>query len=250
MNAFRDPRWGRGQETPGEDSFHVSNYIRNYIPGLQGDDPEDKLIIATCKHFAVYDIETGRSGNNYNPTQQDLADYFLSPFKTCVRDTHVGSIMCAYNSVDGVPSCASEYLLQDVLRDHWNFTADYNYVVSDCDAIDYIATHHNFTKTKQDAASVALNAGTDLECGTTYLNLNGSIAENQTSVARMDEALTRLYRALFTVGYFDGGKHQNIGYGTPSLLSKVMANLADGPMCRPLPPKHWPTQQRSRAWFC
>jgi xylan 1,4-beta-xylosidase len=101
MNPFRDPRWGRGQETPGEDILVVKNYIKGYVPGLQGPDPLDKQVIATCKHYAVYDLETGRYGNNYNPTQQDMADYFLAPFKTCIRDVAVGSIMCSYNAVDG-----------------------------------------------------------------------------------------------------------------------------------------------------
>jgi len=101
MNAFRDPRWGRGQETPGEDIFHVSNYVRNFVPGVQGDDVNDKQAISTCKHFAVYDIETGRYGNDYDPTQQEMADYFLPAFKTCARDVNVGSIMCSYNAVDG-----------------------------------------------------------------------------------------------------------------------------------------------------
>lgn len=102
MNNFRDPRWGRGQETPGEDVLHVQNYIRNFVPALQGDDLDNKQIIATCKHYAVYDIETGRYGNNYDPTQQDLADYYLAPFKTCIQEAHVGSVMCSYNAVLGI----------------------------------------------------------------------------------------------------------------------------------------------------
>ncbi|KAJ5554966.1 glycoside hydrolase superfamily [Penicillium sp. DV-2018c] len=210
INGFRDPRWGRGQETPGEDIFVAQSYIRNFVPGLQGDDPEHKQVIATCKHFAVYDLETGRYGNNYNPTQQDLAEYFLAPFKTCVRDTGVGSIMCSYNAVSGIPACANEYLLDQVLREHWNFTADYHYVVSDCGAVTDIWQYHNFTDTEEAAASVSLNAGVDLECGTSFLKLNESLAENQTSEKAMDQALTRLYSALFTVGFFDGDKYSDL----------------------------------------
>jgi len=210
MNPFRDPRWGRGQETPGEDILVVQNYIRNYVTGLQGDDVNDKQVIATCKHYAAYDLETGRYGNNYNPTQQDLADYFLAPFKTCVKDVDVGSIMCSYNAVGGYPSCASEYLLQEVLRDHWNFTADYHYVVGDCGAVGNIYDPHNFTDSAEAAASVALNAGTDLDCGSTFLQLNESLADGQTTVERLDGALHRLYSALFTVGFFDGSQR----YGT------------------------------------
>ncbi|KAI9655956.1 MAG: hypothetical protein M1821_005017 [Bathelium mastoideum] len=206
INPFRDPRWGRGLETPGEDAFHIQRYIENLIPGLQGglDDPAQKQIIATCKHYAVYDIETNRYSNNLDPTQQDLGEYYLAPFKTCVRDVAVGSIMCAYNAVDGIPSCASEYLLQDVLREAWNFSSPYNYVTSDCDAIGNIYDSHHFVDSDNAAAAVALNAGTDLNCGSTYSDLNASVAMNMTTEANVDRALTRLYSALFSVGYFDG----------------------------------------------
>jgi beta-D-xylosidase 4 len=216
INAFRDPRWGRGQETPGEDAFVAQSYIRNFIPGLQGDDPKNKQVIATCKHFAVYDLETGRYGNNYNPTQQDLSDYFLAPFKTCVRDTDVGSVMCSYNAAFGIPACASKYLLDEVLRKHWNFTADDHYVVSDCEAVTDIWQYHNFTDTEEGAASVALNAGVDLECGSSYLKLNESLAANQTSVKVLDQALKRLYSALFTVGFFDDGKYNDLDFSDVS----------------------------------
>ncbi|KAK7943497.1 glycoside hydrolase family 3 protein [Apiospora aurea] len=217
MNPFREPRWGRGQETPGEDVLLVRRYVQSYVTGMQGEDPEDKLIIANCKHYAAYDLESGRHGNNYNPSQQDLADYYLSAFKTCVRDTHVGSIMCSYNAVGGMPTCASPYLLQDVLREHWGFDQkDYHFVVSDCSAVTDIWQWHNFTDTEQAAASVALNAGTDLECGNSYLKLNESLADGETTEARMDEALTRLYKALFTVGYFDGGAHSALGWSDVS----------------------------------
>ena len=94
INQFKDPRWGRGQETPGEDAYHLSSYVKALIAGLQGDatDPY-KRVVATCKHYAVYDVETNRNGQNYNPTQQDLGEYYLQPFKTCVRDAGAGSIM-------------------------------------------------------------------------------------------------------------------------------------------------------------
>ncbi|KAF2104135.1 glycoside hydrolase [Rhizodiscina lignyota] len=211
INPFRDPRWGRGLETPGEDAFHIQRYIYQLIPGLQWGasslgDVNHKQVIATCKHYAAYDIEQGRNGNDYNPTQQDLGEYFLQPFKACVRDAKVGSIMCSYNAVDGIPSCASEYLLQTVLREHWgsSFTHDFNYVTSDCDAIGNIYDGHNFTDSYAAASAVALNAGTDLDCGTTYITLNESIANNWTTVETLDRSLTRLYNALFTIGAFDG----------------------------------------------
>lgn len=126
--------------------------------------------------------------------------------------------MCSYNSALGIPTCASEYLLEEVLREHWNFTQEYHYVVGDCGSVGDIYDWHNFTESYPDAASVALNAGTDLDCGNTYVQLNESLADNTTSITRVDEALTRLYHALFTVGFFDGGKYESVGWddvGTP-----------------------------------
>lgn len=232
MNGFKDPRWGRGPETPGEDAFRIQQYIRHLIPALQGSDPLDKQIIATCKHYAVYDVETGRYEYDYDPQPHDLAEYYLAPFKTCVRDVNIGSIMCSYNAVDGIPSCASQYLLQDILRDHWNFTAPYQYVVSDCEAVRYINSPHNFTDSPAAAAAVALNAGTDLECGSTYLNLNTSLASNMTTEAALDKALTRLYTALHTVGFFDGSsKYGSLGWsivGTGDAQTLAYQAAVDG----------------------
>lgn len=214
INTFRDPRWGRGQETPGEDAFHAQQYVKQFIPGLQGPDKENKQVIATCKHYAAYDLETGRYGNNYNPNAQDLADYYLAPFKTCVRDIDVGSVMCAYNAVNGVPSCASEYLLQEVLREHWKFDDDFNYVVGDCGAVSYIANEHNFTNSLADGAAIALNAGTDLDCGfgQGFTSLNQSLADGSTTIEKVDQALIRLYSALATVGYFDGSRYSTTNW--------------------------------------
>lgn len=217
INPFRDPRWGRGAETPGEDPFHAQSYVANLVPGLQGANSTDKQIIATCKHFAAYDIETTRTGNDFTIPQQDLADYYLPSFKTCVRDAQAGSVMCSYNSVNGIPACASEYLLQDVLRDTWGFQDGYKYVVADCDAVGNIFDPHNFTDSVAAAAAVGLNAGTDLDCGYTYLALADAIASNMTNEATLDQALTRLYSALFTVGYFDGeSKYKSISWSDVS----------------------------------
>ncbi|KAH8801465.1 exo-1,4-beta-xylosidase xlnD [Xylogone sp. PMI_703] len=172
---------------PNINAFRDLRYVRNFILGLQGEDPEEKQMIATCKHFAVYDLETGRYRNGYNPSQQDLADYFPAPFKTCVRDTGVGSIMCSYNAVDGI------------------LASDYNYIGFDCGAVTDIWQYHNFTDNEESAASVALNAGT--------------------TVHTLDRALTRLYSALFTTGFFDGEKYSDLDFsdvGTPEAqLSRI-----------------------------
>ncbi|KEQ89919.1 glycoside hydrolase [Aureobasidium pullulans EXF-150] len=216
INTFLDPRWGRGQETPSEDSFHTQQYVKQLVPGLQGglDHPEEKQIIATCKHFNLYYAETNRYGENYSATVQDLAEYFNAPFKSCVRDVAVGSVMCSYNAAYGVPSCASEYFLQDTLRENWNFNEPYKYVVGDCGAVEYIHTIHNFTDSPAEGAAIALNAGTDLDCGLTFGSyLNESIFNNYTTEARLNQALTRLYTGLHTVGYFDGhNRYANLSW--------------------------------------
>lgn len=140
INPFKDPRWGRGQETPGEDPFHVSQYVYNLIQGLQGGlDPKPFFkVVADCKHFAAYDLDNWegiqRYGFNAEVSQQDLSEYYLPPFQRCVRDAKVGSVMCSYNAVNGIPSCASSFLLQSVLRDYWGFSED-RWVTSDCDAV-------------------------------------------------------------------------------------------------------------------
>ncbi|QPH15638.1 hypothetical protein C2857_000104 [Epichloe festucae Fl1] len=204
INPFRDPRWGRGMETPGEDPNRIQGYVYNLITGFEGDQSrEHKRAMATCKHYAAYDVEDGREANDLKPTPQDMADYYLPMFQTCVRDAKVSSVMCAYNSVYGVPSCASTYLLQDILRHHWNFTEPYNYVVSDCDAIKNVYDPHHFAPSLAAAAAESLNAGTDLDCGNTYAHLNDSIASHLTSEATLDKSLIRLYSALIKAGYFD-----------------------------------------------
>ncbi|CAD0107538.1 unnamed protein product [Aureobasidium uvarum] len=173
INTFLDPRWGRGQETPSEDAFHTQQYTKQLIPGLQGglDHPEEKQIIATCKHFNLYYAETN--------------------------------------------SCASEYFLQDTLREDWSFDEPYKYVVADCGAVEYIHTVHNFTDTPAEGAAVALNAGTDLDCGLTFETyLNISVINNYTTEARLNQALTRLYTGLHTVGYFDGqNRYASLSWG-------------------------------------
>lgn len=216
INPFRDPRWGRGQETPGEDPFHLSNYVYNLITGLQGGvDPDEMLVIATCKHFAVYDVEEGRHENNLNPTPQDLTDYYMPPFKTCARDAKVGAVMCAYNSVDGTPACANRYLMQTMLREHWGWSQPYQWVTSDCAAVTDIYENHNYTDDAPSAAAAAVNAGTDLACeGSIYNELVEAVASNLTTEAIIDKSLSRLYLSLLRLGYFDlkSSKYASLGW--------------------------------------
>ncbi|TFK43326.1 glycoside hydrolase family 3 protein [Crucibulum laeve] len=215
INPFKDPRWGRGQETPGEDAFHISQYVFNLIQGLQGGiDPQPFFkIIADCKHFAAYDLEDWEGNNRMSfdakVTIQDLSEYYLPSFQSCVRDAKVASVMCSYNSVNGVPSCANSYLLQSILRDYWGFNDEGRWVTSDCDAVDNIFSTHNFTSTYAEAVADALKAGTDVDCGTAY-SLHLPDAFNQSLITRPDleKALVRLYSSLVRLGYFDPAEAQ------------------------------------------
>ncbi|KAJ8070923.1 hypothetical protein OCU04_001282 [Sclerotinia nivalis] len=210
INPYKDPRWGRGQETPGEDPFHVSSYVNALVTGLQGglDDLPYKKGVATCKHYAGYDLESGGGVPRYAfdaiINSQDLRDYYLPSFQQCARDSNVQSIMCSYNAVNGVPTCADDWLLQTLLREHWGWVEEDQWVTSDCDAIQNIWDSHNYTSTPEQAAADALNAGTDLDCGSFWPTYLGS-AYNQSlyNISTLDRSLIRRYASLVRLGYFD-----------------------------------------------
>ncbi|KAF7299252.1 Glycoside hydrolase family 3 protein [Mycena indigotica] len=207
INPFRDPRWGRGLETPGEDSFRDAQYVFSLVKGLQGGiNPSIFKVVADCKHFAGYDLENweGNSRFSFNAviSQQDMAEYYLQPFQSCVRDAKVGSVMCSYNAVNGIPSCANTWLLQTVLRDFWGFD-DERFVVSDCDAIGNFIDH-DFSPDLAHAAASGMNAGTDIDCGSTYPdNLGDALSAGLVNTSTIARALTRQYTTLVRLGYFD-----------------------------------------------
>ncbi|KAJ7070004.1 beta-xylosidase [Mycena amicta] len=207
INPFRDPRWGRGLETYGEDSFRGAQYVFSLVKGLQGGiDPSIFKVVADCKHFAGYDLENweGNSRFSFNAiiSQQDLAEFYLQPFQSCVRDAKVGSVMCSYNAVNGIPSCADTWLLQTVLRDLWGFDDD-RWVTSDCDAISNFIDH-GFSPDLVHAAASGMNAGTDSDCGSTYSNnLGAAVTAGLVNVSTIARALTRQYTSLVRLGYFD-----------------------------------------------
>jgi beta-D-xylosidase 4 len=234
INGFRDPRWGRGMETPGEAVLVIQNYARNLIPGLQGGlNPDYKKIVATCKHYAAYDIENGRNGNDLNPTQQDLADYYSQGFKTCIRDAKAGAVMCSYNAVDGIPSCADRYLLQNIVREHWDFSDPYNLVIGDCGAVMNAYDPHNYVSGMAQAAAVSLNAGTDIDCGPVAYNfLNESIPANMTTESALNQAMTRAYASLIQAGYFDNpGEYSSLSWAdvnTPAAQQLAYTSAIEG----------------------
>jgi beta-glucosidase len=159
INIFRDPRWGRGQETYGEDPFLTSRMGVAFVTGLQGDDPKYFQVIATPKHYAVHSgPEPSRHSVNVDATKHDMEDTYLPAFRATVTEGKAGSVMCAYNRVNGEPACANAFLLEDKLRGAWKFDG---YVVSDCDAVADIQRGHQFTETMEQAAAVSLKRGTD-----------------------------------------------------------------------------------------
>jgi beta-D-xylosidase 4 len=218
VNPFRDPRWGRGSETPGEDILRVKRYAASMVRGLEGPGPE-RRIVATCKHYAANDFEDwkGATRHNFNAevSPQDLAEFYLSPFQQCARDSRVGSIMCSYNAVNGVPACANSYLLQTILREHWNWTEHDNYVTSDCEAVLDVSANHHYAKTNAEGTAMCFEAGTDTSCeyeGSS--DIPGASSQGLLKWDTVDRALRRLYQGIIRVGYFDGdlSPHAKLGW--------------------------------------
>jgi beta-glucosidase len=202
INIFRDPRWGRGQETYGEDPYLTARIAVPFIRGLQGDDPDYLKTVATVKHFAVHSgPEPERHTFDAVVGERDLRETYLPHFETGIREAGAYSLMCAYNRVYGDPACSSERLLQDILRDEWGFDG---YVVSDCGAIRDIHANHAVVATPEEAAASAVRAGTDLNCGRVYdPALAEAVEQGLISEAEIDTAVKRLFTARFRLGMFD-----------------------------------------------
>ena len=208
INIFRDPRWGRGQETYGEDPFLTSRMGVAFITGLQGDDPHYLKTVATSKHFAVHSgPESTRHSVDVNASLHDMEDTYLPAFRATVMEAHAGSVMCAYNSLNGQPACANSRLLEDFLRHHWRFQG---YVVSDCGAVADISAHHHFTETLEQGTAAAMKAGMDIICGDPRTHgqqeresILKAVQQGLLSEADLDRALHRLFAARFKLGMFD-----------------------------------------------
>jgi beta-glucosidase len=201
INIFRDPRWGRGQETYGEDPFLTSEIGIEFVKGIQGDDPNYMLSMACAKHYAVHSgPESQRHRFDAEPAERDLYETYLPQFERVVREGHVAGVMGAYNSVLGVPSCASTLLLDDLLRKKWGFDG---YVVSDCDAIGDIWRNHHYVKTPEAAAADAVKAGCNLCCGGDYNALVRAVQQGLVTEKDVDEALSYTLWTRFKLGLFD-----------------------------------------------
>ena len=201
INIARDPRWGRGQETYGEDPFLTGRIGTAFVTGLQGSDTRYLKVVATAKHFAVHSgPESQRHTFDVASSPHDLEDTYLPAFRQLVVGAHIGSVMCAYNSVDGSPACANKMLLEQTLRQSWQFNG---YVVSDCSAITDIAAGHHFAVDMAHAAALSVKAGTDLSCGKEYGALIDAVRDGLISESDIEAAVKRLFTARFRLGMFD-----------------------------------------------
>jgi beta-glucosidase len=201
INLFRDPRWGRGQETYGEDPFLTARLGVAFIRGLQGDDPKYVKALACAKHFAVHSgPEPDRHRFDVTPSERDLYDSYLPHFEAAVREGRVGAVMGAYNRVRGEAACSSLFLLTELLRKQWGFTG---HVVSDCGAIYDIYANHKLVDTSEAAAARAVHAGCDLCCGADYNSLARAVKQGLLSERDVDTALARVLEARFRLGLFD-----------------------------------------------
>ena len=209
VNIFRDPRWGRGHETYGEDPYLSSRLGVSYIRGLQGDG-ETMKAAACAKHFAVHSgPEALRHEFDAEVSEKDLRETYLPAFQACVQEGHVEAVMGAYNCVNGEPCCGSETLLKKILREEWGFDG---HVVSDCWAIKDFHENHLVTGTPVQSAALAMEAGCDLNCGVTYLHLVHACQEGLVTEAQITEAAIRLFTTRFLLGMFDGSEYDSVPY--------------------------------------
>ncbi len=210
VNIFRDPRWGRGQETYGEDPFLTAQMAVAFVTGMQGDNPKYPRVIATPKHFDVHSgPEPTRHFADVDVSRHDMVDTYLPAFRAAVVRGHAGSVMCAYNAINGQPACANEFLLHKELRGAWGFQG---YVVSDCGAVVDVFTGHHYRPTQAQSSAISVERGMDNECidfmakatsDQDYEPFVKAVQEGYLSQSAMDQALVRLFTARIRLGMFD-----------------------------------------------
>lgn len=224
INIARDPRWGRTQEAYGEDPFLVSRMAVAYVKGIQGDHPFYLRAVATPKHYALNNIEATRFSGSSDAPEEVIRDYYLPHFRAAIVEGGAQSIMCAYNRVNGVPSCADPWLLDTVLRKEWGFDG---FVVSDCGAIGAMVWGHHVQQNDRDAVVAGLHAGCDLECGKAYSEqIVSAVKSGVLSEAKVDRALARVLAARFRLGMFDPPERNP--------YASIRMDIVDGPEHRAL----------------
>ncbi|XP_022760646.1 beta-D-xylosidase 1-like [Durio zibethinus] len=206
VNIFRDPRWGRGQETPGEDPVLAGKYAASYVRGLQSANGNRLKVAACCKHYTAYDLDNWNGVDRYHfnakVSKQDLVDTYDVPFKACVVEGKVASVMCSYNQVNGKPTCADPDLLKGIIRGQWRLNG---YIVSDCDSVGVMYDTQHFTATPEESAAATIKAGLDLDCGP-FLAVHTDLAVRRglLSKADVDVALANTITVQMRLGMFDG----------------------------------------------
>ncbi|KAI4303153.1 hypothetical protein MLD38_038817 [Melastoma candidum] len=225
VNVFRDPRWGRGQETPGEDPVLAGRYAARYVRGLQGSGIGNRLkVAACCKHYTAYDLDNWNGVDRYHfnakVSKQDLEDTYDVPFKACVVEGRVASVMCSYNQVNGVPTCADQNLLRNTIRGQWRLNG---YIVSDCDSVGVLYENQHYTATPEDAAASTIKAGLDLDCGPFLaVHTEEAIRRGKLGEGDVDLALANTITVQMRLGMFDG-----------DLSSQPYGNLGPRDVCTP-----------------
>ncbi|MDE7200077.1 MAG: glycoside hydrolase family 3 C-terminal domain-containing protein [Lachnospiraceae bacterium] len=210
VNIFRDPRWGRGQETYGEDPYLTSRLGVAYVEGLQGDEENIMKSAACAKHFAVHSgPEAVRHEFNAVAAKKDMAETYLPAFKACVQEAGVEAVMGAYNRTNGEPCCGSRTLIEELLRKEWGFEGHF---VSDCWAIRDFHEHHMVTHTMEESAAMALKAGCDINCGVTYMYLLKALEQGLVTEEEITEAAVRAFTARYLLGLFDESEFDRIPY--------------------------------------
>nr|GEU80823.1 beta-D-xylosidase 1-like [Tanacetum cinerariifolium] len=228
VNIFRDPRWGRGQETPGEDPALSARYAVRYVRGLQGNVGNRLKVAACCKHYTAYDLDNwngvDRFHFNAKVSKQDLEDTYNVPFKACVLEGKVASVMCSYNQVNGKPTCADSNLLKNTIRGAWRLNG---YIVSDCDSVGVMYTSQHYTATPEDAAAESIKAGLDLDCGPFLaIYTEGAIKQGKLKEADVDGALVNTIAIQMRLGMFDGPRQPYANLGIPDVCLASSNELA------------------------
>ncbi|KAL4602912.1 hypothetical protein ACB092_10G087500 [Castanea dentata] len=230
VNIFRDPRWGRGQETPGEDPVLVGKYAASYVRGLQGNDGNRLKVAACCKHFTAYDLDNWNGVDRYHfnakVSKQDIVDTFDVPFKMCVKEGKVASVMCSYNQVNGVPTCADPNLLKKTVRGVWGLDG---YIVSDCDSVRVYYDQQHYTSTPEEAAADAIKAGLDLDCGPFLaVHTEDAVKKGLLNEKDVNTALANTLNVQVRLGMFDGelSKHPFGNLGPKDVCTPAHQELA------------------------
>ncbi|XP_057958465.1 beta-D-xylosidase 1-like [Malania oleifera] len=235
VNILRDPRWGRSQETPGEDPLVVSTYATSYVKGLQdvaGQGNENRLkVAACCKHYTAYDLDKWKAVDRFHfnaeVSQQDLDETYNVPFKACITEANVASVMCSYNQVNGKPTCADPDLLGKTIRGQWNLSG---YIVSDCDSVDVLFKYQRYTKRPEDAAALTIKAGLDLNCGSFLARYTeAAVRQGKLNERDVNTALTNTIKVQMRLGMFDGDPslQQSFGLlGPANVCTKAHQKLA------------------------